>query len=84
MIRRGGKRSGLAWMVTAGLTMAVGEGTTLDLAWRYTGLGKVRTDRGPGRVVWCDGSRESRQLDLAPTEARLRNGGVRLSVRYAF
>ena len=60
--------------------MAVGQGTTLDLAWRYTDLGKVRTDRGLGHVVWCDGSRESRQLDLVPTEAKRRNHGVRLSV----
>ena len=80
----GGSRTGLAWMVTAGVGMAVGERTILDLAWRYTDLGKVRTGRGPGRVVWRDGSREPRPLDLAPTEARLRGHGIRLSLRYAF
>ena len=80
----GGNRTGLAWMVTAGLALAVGGRTTLDLAWRYTDLGKVRTDPGPGRVVWRDGSREPRPLDLAPTEARLKGHGVRLSLRYAF
>ena len=80
----GGSRTGLAWMVTAGLVMAVGERAILDLAWRYTDLGKVLTDRGPGKVVWRDGSRESRPLDLAPTEARLRGHGVRLSLRYGF
>ena len=80
----GGSRTGPAWMVTAGLAMAVGERAMLDLAWRYTDLGKVRTDRGPGRVVWRDGSREARSLDLAPTEARLRGHGVRLSLRYTF
>ena len=80
----GGNRTGLAWMVTAGVAMAVGDRATLDLAWRYTDLGKVRTDRGRGRVVWRDGSREPRPLDLAPTEARLRGHGVRLSLRYAF
>ena len=62
----------------------VSERAILDLAWRYTDLGKVRTDRGPGRVVWRDGSREPRPLDLAPTEGRLRSHGVRLSLRYAF
>ncbi len=71
-------------MVTAGVGMAVGERAILDLAWRYTDLGKVRTDRGPGRVVWRDGSREPLPLDLAPTEARLRGHGIRLSLRYAF
>lgn len=80
----GGSRTGTGWMVTAGLAMAAGEHATLDLAWRYTDLGKVRTARGPGRVVWRDGSREPRPLDLAPTEARPRGHGVRLSLRYAF
>ena len=80
----GGSRTGLAWMVTAGVGMAVGERAILDLAWRYTDLGKVRTGRGPGRVVWRDGSREPLPLDLAPTEARLRGHGIRLSLRCAF
>ena len=71
-------------MVTFGVAMAVGERAILDLAWRYTDLGKVRTKRGPGRVVWRDGSREPRPLDLAPTEARLKSYGVRLSLRYSF
>ena len=79
-----GNRTGLAWMVTVGVGMAVGERAILDLAWRYTDLGKVRTGRGPGRVVWRDGSREPLPLDLAPTEARLRGHGIRLSLRYAF
>ena len=65
----GGSRTGLAWMVTAGLAMAAGEHAPLDLAWRYTDPGRVRTARGPGRVVWRDGSREPR----GP-----------LSLRYAF
>ena len=80
----GGSRTGLAWMVTAGLAVAVSERAILDLAWRYTDLGKVRTDRGSGRVVWRDGSREPLPLDLAPTEARLKSHGVRLSLRYSF
>ena len=80
----GGSRTGLAWMATAGVAMALDERTTLDLAWRYTDLGEVRTPRGPGRVVWRDGSREPLPLDLAPTRARLAGHGVRLSLRYAF
>ena len=78
----GGSRTGLAWMATAGVAVALGERVTLDLAWRYTDLGAVRTKRGPGRVVWRDGSREPRPLDLAPTRARLAGHGVRLSLRY--
>ena len=80
----GGSRTGLAWMATAGVAMALDERMTLDLAWRYTDLGEVRTRRGPGRVVWRDGSREPLPLDLAPTRARLAGHGVRLSLRHAF
>lgn len=78
----GGTRTGLAWMATAGVAVALGGRVTLDLAWRYTDLGAVRTKRGPGRVVWRDGSREPRPLDLAPTRARLAGHGVHLSLRY--
>ena len=78
----GGIRTGLAWMATAGVAVALGERVTLDLAWRYTDLGAARTKRGPGRVVWRDGSQEPRPLDLAPTRARLAGHGVRLSLRY--
>ena len=80
----GGSRAGLAWMATAGVAVALGERVTLDLAWRYSDLGEIRTPRGAGRVVWRDGSREPLPLDLAPTKARLKGHGVRLSLRYAF
>ena len=80
----GESRTGLAWMATAGVAVALDERVSLDLAWRYTDLGEVRTSRGAGRVVWRDGSREPLPLDLAPTKARLRGHGIRLSLRYAF
>ena len=80
----GAGRTGVAWMVTAGLSTALSERTTLDFAWRYTDLGEVRTGRGEGRVVWRDGSREPLLLDLAATRAKLRSHGLRLSLRYAF
>ena len=41
-------RTGLAWMVTAGVAAALSERVTLDLAWRYTDLGAVHTGRGAG------------------------------------
>ncbi len=79
----GASRTELAWMVTAGVAMEVGERTTLDLGWRYTDLGEVHTGRGAGRVVWRDGSRDPLPLDLAPTRARLAGHGFRISLRYA-
>ena len=80
----GASRVGLAWMLTAGVAVALGERATLDLAWRYSDLGEVHTGRGEGRVVWRDGSREPRPLDLAATRANLASHGLLLSVRYAF
>ena len=80
----GGRRTGLAWMATAGVAVALDERAILDLAWRYTDLGEARTPRGPGRVVWRDGSREPLSVDLAPTRARLAGHGIRLSLRHAF
>ncbi len=79
----GGSRVESAWMVTAGVAMEVGERTTLDLGWRYTDLGEVRTGRGAGQVVWRDGSRDPLPLDLAPTRARFAGHGFRISLRYA-
>lgn len=80
----GKQRTGLAWMVTAGVSASLGERTNLDVAWRYTDLGAVETGTGAGRVVWRDGSRPPLPLDLAATRARLRSHGLRLSLRHAF
>ena len=80
----GASRAGFAWMLTAGVAVTLDERMTLDLAWRYTDLGEVRTGRGAGRVVWRDGSREPLPLDLAATRARLASHGLRVSLRYAF
>ena len=80
----GGHRTGLAWMLTAGVATALGESTTLEVAWRYSDLGMVQTATGGGRVVWRDGSREPLMLDQAASEARLRSHGLRLSVRHEF
>lgn len=80
----GADRTEFAWMVTAGVAAALNARATLELAWRYGGLGEVRTGRGAGRVVWRDGSRQPLPLDLAATRATLSGHGLRLSLRYAF
>ena len=80
----GTQRTGLAWMVTAGMSAPLGARTWLDLAWRYTDLGTVETGTGMGRVVWRDGGRPPLPLDLAATRATLRSHGLRLSLRYVF
>ena len=80
----GTSRTDFAWMLTAGVAVALNERMTLDLAWRYTDIGEVHTGQGAGRVVWRDGSREPLPLDIAATRARLTSQGLRLSLRYAF
>ena len=80
----GADRTEFAWMITAGVAAVLNARATLELAWRYSDLGEVRTGRGAGRVVWRDGSREPLPLDLAATSATLRSHGLRLSLRYAF
>lgn len=79
----GAQRTGLAWMVTAGLSAPLGARTRLDVAWRCTDLGIVETGTGMGRVVWRDDSRPPLPLDLAATRAKLRSHGLRLSLRHA-
>ena len=81
---RGGSRTDLAWMVTAGVTLPLNERLGLDMAWRYTDLGEVHTGTGEGGVTWHDGIREPIALDLAPTWARIRSHGLRVSLRYSF
>ena len=49
-IVRRASQTDVAWMLTVGFAVPLREGTTLDLAWRYTDLGVVRTGRGGGRV----------------------------------
>ena len=72
----GTDRTEFAWMVTAGVAAVLNARATLELAWRYSDLGEVRTGRGAGGVVWRDGSREPLPLDFAAT---LSSHGLRLS-----
>ena len=80
----GGSHTDTVWMITAGWSVPVGDGMTLDLAWRYTDLGEMRTGAGKGKVVWRDGSRSPIPLNLAPTSAEFKSHGLRLSLRYRF
>ena len=80
----GGRRTNLAWMMTAGVAVPVGKRAMLDFAWRYSDYGTVETGRAKGRVVWRDGNRLPLELDLAETRAELRGHGLAVSLRYPF
>ncbi len=79
----GGRRTGFAWMATAGIAVALGDRVTLDVAWRYTDYGTVETGKATGRIEFRDG-RPAIPLPLARTRAELRRHGWVLSLRYAF
>ena len=79
----GGRRTGFAWMATAGVAVSLGDKMALDLAWRYTDYGTVKTGKATGRIEYRDG-RAPFPLSLARTEAALRRHGWVLSLRYAF
>lgn len=79
-----GRRVNFAWMLTAGVAVSLAEKTILDLAWRYADYGAAGTDRGVGRVVWRDGSRDPLQLDLGETQASLRGHELSISLRRVF
>ena len=61
----------------------MGDKMTLDLAWRYTDYGTVKTGKATGRIEFRDG-RAPFPLSLARTKAALRRHGWGLSLRYAF
>ena len=79
----GGRRTGFAWMATAGFAVSLGDRVTLDLAWRYTDYGTVETEEATGRIEFRDG-RPPILLPLARTKAELRRHGFTASLRYAF
>jgi opacity protein-like surface antigen len=77
----GGSSTDLAYLLTAGLSIPLGDRVDLDLAYRYTDLGLLQTDSGQATVVRAAGTRS---LAIAGTQADLQTHGVTLSVRYAF
>ena len=80
----GATHTELAWMVTAGAAIPLGERTTLDVAWRYRDSGDMETGQDIGQVVWRDGSRAPLEIDLAKTRAKLASHGIQLSLRRRF
>ena len=79
----GGAHTSFSWLFALGVSKELEGLGTLDLSWRYMDFGRVETPRGPGAVVWHDGSRTI-DLDLAPTRARLTSSGIRIALRRDF
>jgi opacity protein-like surface antigen len=76
---RGGAQNRFAWTASAGASLALTSSLNLDLTFRYDDLGTMQTDAGSATIV-----RPTRTLtlDVAGTRARLRAGGLAMSVRW--
>ncbi|HYD68800.1 outer membrane protein [Azospirillum sp.] len=76
-----GWHTSLAWQLTAGTGIVLGDGLVLDVAYRFMDLGRMQTHAGEAprlrRGAW-------RILNIDGTEARLRAHGVQVGLRYAF
>lgn len=77
----GGASNNLAYLLTAGISTPLNNRLDLDLAYRFTDLGQVRTASGQAQVVRANGTRT---ISIGGTQAELRSHGVILSLRYAF
>lgn len=74
-----GSRTDLAFMLAAGTGIALTDRLTLELAYRYTNLGKIQTD--PGRLAM---NHLPAGIDIAGTWARLQVHGFAAGIRCAF
>jgi opacity protein-like surface antigen len=78
---RGGTGTDLAYMLTAGGTMRLTGRLVLDVGYRYSDLGQVRTESGPAVITRTS---FRRVLDIAGTEADLSAHGVTAGLRVEF
>lgn len=79
----GGTTTGVAWLLTAGVEIPLNDRLSLDLAYRYTDLGKVKTDAGSATIV-RPAPVGTFNLDIAGTQSALQTHGAMLTLRYAF
>lgn len=78
---QGGESTRFAYMLTAGGAVRLSDRLTLDIAYRYSDLGTVRTASGPAVITRTS---FTRTLDIAGTQADLVTHGVSASLRAGF
>jgi opacity protein-like surface antigen len=78
-ITRGGAHTGFAWNAGLGASVRVTDSLSLDLAYRHTDLGTLRSPRGTATIV-----RPTRtfELEIDETRADVATRGVMLSLRW--
>ena len=82
----GGSGQNFTWMLTAGIAIPVGGSIHLDLSYRYTDAGEVRTDVGDIAIVRYreDGSRRETPVRINETSADYRTHALLAALRLAF
>jgi opacity protein-like surface antigen len=77
----GGSTSDLAYLLTAGISLPLSGRLDLDLAYRFSDLGSVKTSAGQAQVV-----RPARtfSIPIGGTTSSLETHGLVVSLRYAF
>ena len=82
----GGSGRNVTWMLTAGVAIPIADSIDLDLSYRYTDAGRVRTNTGDIAVVrYCeDGTRREIPVTVNETSADLRTHALLVSLRFGF
>lgn len=81
-----GSGQNLTWMLTAGIAIPIGSSTDLDLSYRYTDAGEIRTDAGDIAVVRYreDGTRREIPIPINETSADYRIHSILVALRFQF
>lgn len=77
----GGSSSNLAYLLTAGLSVPLSAQLDLELAYRFSDLGRIQTGSGNAQVVRAAGTFN---IPIGGTTADLQTHGLLMSLRYAF
>ncbi|MYD98567.1 MAG: outer membrane beta-barrel protein [Gammaproteobacteria bacterium] len=81
-----GSGRNLTWMWTAGIAIAISSSTHLDLSYRYTDAGEIRTDVGDIAIVRyrADGTRREIPVQINATTADDRTHAMAVTLRFDF
>ena len=82
----GGSGRSFTWMLTAGIAIPIGGSLHLDLSYRYTDAGEIRTDTGDIAIVRYreDGTRREIPVRIDETAADHRTHSLLTAVRLQF
>ena len=82
----GGRGRNFTWMLTAGVTIPISGSTHLDLSYRYTDAGEIRTDTGDIAIVRYreDGTRREIAVPINETSADHRTHALLVALRFEF